>query len=503
MMANIDGALVTAAEMQVIEQRWFDVGMPVAALMEKAATAIADRVVELVEPNAPILILAGPGHNGGDTLVVARELWLRGYDVTRCQPFERCKPLTQQHASFADYLEIPRVKTTSDLATQIDRSAAILDGLFGFGQTRPIAGELATAIERANQADALRIAIDIPSGIHTDTGEAIGGGDANSNDAEPVAFRANVTLCLGLRKVGLLRDAARPYIGRVELLPFGLRSTDIETVFPGGLPQRRVTQADAIAALGLPRSPLTHKYKEGHLLLICGSQRYLGAAILAGLGARSSGVGMLSIVVPKSLKPIVAAQLPEAVVMAANESESGAIATLPPDFDDESIWQKFDAIACGCGLTSEPTTLIQQLLVKDRPLLLDADALNILAELPAQAFASRTAPTILTPHPGEFRRLFGHRDPHASLDLIRKAPTRHRTIVVHKGARPVISAVDRPLAIVDVGTPGLARGGSGDVLTGLMGGLVAAAARQGRDLFETVAAATWWQIGRASGRERV
>lgn len=502
----IASALVTAAEMQAIEQRWFDRGMPVAALMEKAAMAIAQRIIELVGDatslgSRGIVVLAGPGHNGGDAIVVARELWLRGYAIAIYQPFTRLKPLTQQHASFADYLDIPQIETLQELDQQIDHSVAIVDGLFGFGQTRAMTGELATLMERVNQANSsqtLRVAIDVPSGIHTDHGDVIRATDPPVNlgleaaiKAVGIAFRADVTLCLGLRKLGLLCDAAQPYVGRVELLPFGLRSDDIAAIFPDGLPQRRFTPTDAIAALGLPRSPLTHKYKEGHLLLICGSQRYIGAAMLAGLGARASGVGMLSIVVPRSLKPIVAAQLPEAVVMAAKETDNGAIATLPDDFNDETIWAKFDAIACGCGLTPEPVGLIQQLIVKDCPLILDADALNILATLPP-SFLTRNAPTILTPHPGEFRRLLGHQADHASIDLIRKAAQQRRMIIVHKGARPVIAAPDRPVTLIDAGTPGLARGGSGDVLTGLMGGLVATAARQGRDLVETVAAATWW-----------
>lgn len=514
----IASALVTAAEMQAIEQRWFEMGMPVAALMEKAATAIAQWIIAQVGDASEvksrgILVCAGPGHNGGDALVVARELWLRGYAIAIYQPFTRLKPLTQQHANFVDYLEIPRIETRQALEPQIDRAGVIVDGLFGFGQTRAVTGELATVIERINQLDGhqcLRVAIDLPTGIHTDHGDVIRTTDPPVNrgleaaiEAPGIAFRADVTLCLGLHKLGLLRDAAQPYVGRVELLPFGLRSEDIAAVFPEGLPQRRLTSTDAIAALGLPRSPLTHKYQEGHLLLICGSQRYIGAAILAGLGARASGVGMLSIVVPRSLKPIVAAQLPEAVVIAANETDNGAIATLPHDFNDEKIWSKFDAIACGCGLTPEPVSLIQQLIVKHRPLILDADALNILATLPP-SFLTRNAPTILTPHPGEFRRLFGHRAHHASLKLIRNAAQQRRMVIVYKGARPVIAAPDHPLTLIDAGTPGLARGGSGDVLTGLMGGFVATALRQGRDLVETVAAATWWHAegGRQAAQAR-
>ena len=237
---NLSSAVVTAAEMQAIEQRWFDVGMPVAALMEKAATAIADRLVDLLSQTSPtssrknastpsptlILILAGPGHNGGDALVVARELWLRGYSIKIYQPFERLKPLTQQHASFADYLDIPRITTIEDLEQQIGQSLAIVDGFFGFGQTRGITGDLATAIDRINQAaspETLRVAIDIPSGIHTDTGSVIRAESPSAplgmeSETEPpgMAFRADVTLCLGLRKVGLLCDAAQPYVGRVE-----------------------------------------------------------------------------------------------------------------------------------------------------------------------------------------------------------------------------------------------------------------------------------------------
>jgi len=523
---NIASAVVTAAEMQTIEQRWFEAGMPVAALMEKAATAIADRLVELLAQQRHasnrdlIIILAGPGHNGGDALVVARELWLRGYAIGLYQPFERLKPLTLNHARFADYLDIPRLTTIEDLESQLDQSLAIVDGLFGVGQTRAVTGKLATAIERINQAappETLRVAIDLPTGLHTDTGavlretfplatsvtEPVTLDDWETPEPPGIALRADVTLCLGLHKLGLLCDAAQPYIGRVELLPFGLRSDDITAGFPEGLLHSRLTRTEATTALGLPRSPLTHKYKEGHVLLICGSQRYIGAAILAGLGARASGVGMLSIVVPQSIKPILSAKLPEAVVIAAEETDDGAIATLPEAFNDQTIWDKFDAIACGCGLTPEPVGLIEQLIATDRPLILDADALNILATLPLSSFA-RNAPTILTPHPGEFRRLFRHRDDHASIALIRQMAQQHGLILVHKGARPVVAAPDRPVTLIDAGTPGLARGGSGDVLTGFMAGLLATAMRQGRDPIKTVTAATWWHAegGRLAAESR-
>ncbi len=488
---EIEQVVVTAEQMRDIEARIFAAGMPVAALMEKVGGLIA-RQVCLLYPSSPkqrVGILVGPGHNGGDALVVARELHFQGYQVLLYCPFSKLKELTSQHASYANNLGIP----SFDEIEPLQECDLLIDGLFGFGLERTLTDPIAAAINQLNSWSLPIISIDVPSGIHTDTGEVLG-----------TAVRATQTFCLGLWKVGLLQDWALEYVGKAELIDFGIPESDVQAVLKE--PKiRRITRSNAIPTLPIPRPPVTHKYKQGHLLLICGSRRYAGGAILAALGARSSGVGMLSIAVPDSIKLMLNAQLPEALVVGCPETENGAIAHLNlPDGTDLS---SFSAIACGPGLTIEATPIIQQVLKCDRPLILDADGLNILAKLGTiPTITQRQAPTVLTPHTGEFKRLFPDApDPMKDrVSAVRSAAQMSGAVVLLKGARTAISDPSGSVWINPESTPALARGGSGDVLTGLLGGLVAPATSQHISLEAIVATAAMWhsQAGILAAGER-
>ncbi len=320
----ISQIVVTAKQMHDIEERIFAAGMPVAALMEKVAGLISDRIVQIIgeqtsissplsPPSPHIGILTGPGHNGGDALVVARELHFRGYTVSVYCPLANLKELTKQHFQYVQSLGIKSHESIDAL----QNCDLLIDGLFGYGLEREITEPVASAINIINEWSKSVIAksvisIDIPSGLHTDTGEVLG-----------TAIRATHTLCLGLWKLGLLQDIALEYIGKAELIDFDIPWTDVEAVLGDTNRIHRITRETALASLPLPRPAVTHKYKEGHLLLICGSRRYSGGAILTGLGARASGVGMLSVAVPESLKPLLVAQLPEALIIGCPETETG------------------------------------------------------------------------------------------------------------------------------------------------------------------------------------
>lgn len=504
---NIHQFWVTAQQMRDIEGQMFAAGMPVAALMEK----VAERVARRIQDEFPLTtireigVLAGPGHNGGDALVVARELWHAGYTLQLFCPFSQLKTLTADHFRYAQFLGIPTVPDV----TALHSCGLILDGLFGFGLERAIDGAIAQAIDWVNQwsqqtaQPVVRpvVSIDLPSGLDTDTGTVLG-----------TAIRATHTLCLGLWKLGLGQDRALDVVGRAELIDCDIPESAIQSVV-GDRPQwNRLTTAAVRAALPLPRSPRTHKYRQGHLLVIAGSQTYSGAALLTGLGARASGVGMVTLVVPKSLKPLLVAQLPEALVVGCPETPRGAIAQLPEPFLIPGELARYDLIACGPGLTREPLNLVQDLLTSDwagdRPLLLDADALNLLAQLqPIDTLANRTAWTVLTPHPGEFQRLFPSDSPSLdsqSLTQIQQAAQHSNAHIVWKGARVAIAHPEGRLWINPTSTPALARGGSGDVLTGLMGGLLAQAIQQGRPIAGAIHSAVWWhaQAGMLAAAER-
>jgi NAD(P)H-hydrate epimerase len=458
--------------------------------MEKVAGLLSQRIQTLYQFGSirRVGVIVGPGHNGGDALVVARELWLSGYEVVVYQPLSKQKDLTAAHAQYAKSLNIPFVDEIEPLKS----CDLLIDGLFGFGLTRSITDDLAEAIAQINHVSVPIISIDLPSGLHTDTGEVLG-----------IAIRADYTLCLGLWKLAFLQDRALEYIGQAELIDFGLPLADIHAVLGGEPTLHRITAQQAIASLPLPRHLDTHKYKHGHLLLVCGSQRYMGAAILTSLAARSSGVGMLSVAVPECMISLVLTQVPEGLVIGCPQDTNGAIAHLPSSVD----LSQFSAIACGPGLTPHAISVVQQMLESDRPLVLDADGLNILATLDmVSALAPRSAPTVLTPHPGEFRRLFPEiaettRDRTQSA---RTAAQKCGAIVLLKGARVAIAHPNGTVWFNPDSTPALARGGTGDVLTGLLGGLMAQASSMDRAIASVVQTATWWhaQAGILAAQQR-
>jgi len=479
----VQSVLVTAEQMQQIEGRLFEAGMPVAALMEKVSERLTKWFISCYgPPKSHIGVLAGPGHNGGDALVVARELHHAGYRVSVYQPFSKLKKLTEQHAKYAKGLGIPFVQSVADLAD----CEAIIDGWFGFGLTRPITGELAADVEKINQQTASIFSIDLPSGIHTDTGQIMG-----------TAIKASYTACLGLWKRGFMQENAIAHLGKCTLIDFDIPLADITAVLGESPAIHRLTDLQAIAHLPLHRSPTAHKYKAGHLLLIAGSRQYAGAALLTGLGAIASGVGMLTLAVPESIRLSLLPQLPAALLIGCPETESGAIAHLPKAIDLE----KYDAIALGPGLTPASPQLLQTVLDTKCPLLLDADGLNLLAKNnPIQTLKDRSSPTVLTPHLGEFKRLFPEIESRVDQlpgETALKAAKASSAIVLLKGPRSAI-ATSQKLWFNPHSTPALARGGSGDVLTGLMGGLLASLAQSGEwkhdpnSLVFAVLGAVWW-----------
>ncbi|NES81381.1 MAG: NAD(P)H-hydrate dehydratase [Moorea sp. SIO2B7] len=487
---QLEQVVVTAEQMRQIEARIFAAGMPVAALMEKAAGLIAARIGQLfpLSKVSRVGILVGPGHNGGDALVVARELHLQGYRVSLYRPLSKLKELTTQHANYAASLGIPCYEEIQPL----HNCELIIDGLFGFGMERSLSAKIAEAVDQLNKWSQPVVSIDIPSGVHTDTGEILG-----------TAVSATYTLCLGLWKLGFFQDQALAYIGKAERIDFGIPVHDVCAILSETPSIQQITKTIAQQFLPLPRPLVTHKYQQGHLLIICGSHRYAGGAILTGLGARASGVGMVSIAVPESLKSVLVSHLPEALIIGCQETETGAIARLPPLVD----WSKFSVIACGPGLTIDARSVVQSVLKAECPLVLDADGLNILAQLGTIAsLCQRQYRTVLTPHLGEFKRLFpdllnSNQD---RVNAVQEASKQSGAVVLFKGARTVIAHPQGSVWLIGASTPALARGGSGDVLTGLIGGLMAQMGASEKPLPGVVATAAWWhaQAGIIAAQER-
>ncbi len=487
--AKIDQVIVTAEQMGKIESRMFEAGMPVAALMEKVGGLIARHIQSLypLRDFSRIGVLVGPGHNGGDALVIALELHFCGYTIQICRPLAKAKELTANHGRYVESLGIPVAQGIESL----EDCDLLIDGLFGYGQERNLESPLAEMVEQINQWLQPILSLDMPSGVHSDTGEILG-----------TAVQAQHTFCIGLWKLGLLQDQALRFIGTVERVDIDIPLVDVQEIL-GEVPRiQRLTKAAAIAHLPLPRPLSTYKYKLGSLLLICGSHRYGGGALLTALGARASGVGMLYIAVPASLQLLLNSHLPEALVLSCPETETGAIAGLP----EGTNLSQFDAIACGPGLTLEAESVVQQVLNSDRPLVLDADGLNILANQGTiPTLSTRQAPTVLTPHAGEFQRLFPEVAKGTNLlEAVKTAAAQSGAVVVLKGARTAIATPQGQVWINPESTPALARGGSGDVLTGLVGGLVAQAAASQTQIEAVVPSAVWWhaQAGRLAAQEQ-
>ena len=469
-------AIATASQMQAIENLIFQAGMPVAALMEKVAIRITQRLTELYPAKAypHVGILAGSGHNGGDALVVARELHHQGRQVKIYTPLAKSKPLTRVHGCYAKSLGIPSVSLES-----LQDCDLLIDGLFGFGLARDVVGDVEIAINTINNWQIPMVSIDLPSGIHTDHGGVMG-----------TAIQATSTFCLGLWKRGLLTEAATPYVGKLERISFDVPEKFILQVLGEHHLWRINPQQCLLKNFPISRSVITHKYEIGHLLLVVGSQKYGGATILAAMGAKATGIGMLSIAVPNFLKPIILAQVPDALVIGCPETDSGAIASLA-DLD----LQKYQAITCGCGLSLDAFPIVEQVINSDRPLVLDADGLNALASIGKaqiiEKLNQRSSSIILTPHWGEFCRLFPDLREVERLEALQTAVNQTKATILLKGARTAIAAPTESGTqtwINPESTPALARGGSGDVLAGMLGGILA----QGISAKDAAIGATVW-----------
>ena len=461
--------------MAALEEQLFASGLPVEALMEKAALSITAELRcspwwrQLRQRGA--LVLVGPGHNGGDGLVVARELQLAGIAVRIWSPFERHKPLTAAHWRHARWLGIPTLEQPPDPADP----AVWLDALFGIGQSRPLEEPVGALLQaRGRQgADGL-IAIDVPSGLCADSGRPLGDGCA----------RAALTCCIGLIKQGLVQDDALAWVGQLQRIDLGLPASLLAT-----LPSRQplLLQADDQGSIPWPAPPAAAgKYARGRLLVVAGSDAYRGAAALCLQGASASGCGSLRAVLPEAMAAQLWQSLPHVVVSAGLGSH--AAGALQLESLPASALERLDALVLGPGLGLEPELgaerggdqradrrgeaiweAIQQLPAL---LLLDADGLNRLARMGTASawLRGRRGPTWITPHADEFHRLFPDLGGQPPLQAAAAAAERSGACVLLKGARSVIAAPDGRRWQLGWAHPAAARAGLGDVLAGYAGG---------------------------------
>ena len=442
-------ATVRAAERALMDL------VPDGALMQRAAAGLASVCAALLRRapgfvyGARVAVLAGSGDNGGDALYAGAMLARRGAAVTAITT----GPKTHQGGLAVLRAAGGRV-TDAAAAPPVDAADLIIDGLLGIGGRgglrEPFAG-LAARAEQARRDGATVVAVDLPSGIDADTGTVDG-----------PAVKADVTVAFGTLKPGLLVDPGAGYAGTVELVDIGLGPCLPDE------PDATAPQGDDIRAL-LPRPGAeSDKYRRGVLGLLAGSDRYTGAALLSAGGAVHGGAGMIRVVTADVAAVLVRQAWPETVISVHPDD---------PDWDLPGSVGRVQAWVAGPGMGTDPGAVarLTAVLRTDLPVLVDADGLTILSQ--HQDLLPRNAPTLITPHAGELGRLLGAEPAEVEarrLEHARRAAAELGVTVLLKGSTTVIAAPDGgPVLVNPTGTPWLATAGSGDVLSGLAGALLA------------------------------
>jgi hydroxyethylthiazole kinase-like uncharacterized protein yjeF len=451
--------LVTADEMRAAERAVIEQGGSMQALMRRAGRSVAARIAP---GRRTVLILVGPGNNGGDAIVAAETLLESGANIA-VYTYKR-KPEDEQLMRVSSRLL--RVEDDTDfegLRSLLDSADVVVDGLLGIGRKRPVEDPLAGILSTVNSAHvAHRIAIDIPTGV-----------DADSGAVDSIAFSATSTICLGFAKRGLFQFPGAGYAGEVEVVDLGFTPSQLGELHCGLLQSSDVTKM-------LPRRTRDwNKGKSGTVLVIAGSAEYSGAPSLVAVAAYRAGAGLVRVATPEAARPIVAARAPEPVFAPT----PGSTSHLTPSsvVAVGSAAQKATAFAIGPGMGTEDLTsaflecVLEDLKKLDLPGVVDADALNCLAKLD-NWWSRLPAKTVLTPHPGEMSRLCGVTVEEVERSRISLATQKAATwgvVVLLKGANTVIASPNGDVAISSSNAPNLGTAGTGDVLTGIISGLMA------------------------------
>jgi ADP-dependent NAD(P)H-hydrate dehydratase / NAD(P)H-hydrate epimerase len=452
-----DHALLTPTEMAAADRAAIAAGIPGGELMETAGRAVAAALAARWSPR-PIAVLCGPGNNGGDGFVAARRLALEGWPV-RLGLLGEAARLTGDAAHHA-----ARWRGTIEPLTPalLDGAALVVDAIFGAGLSRPVDGPARLMIEALARSGLPSVAVDVPSGLDGATGEVMG-----------VAAPAALTVTFFRKKPGHLLLPGRVLCGETVLADIGIPADVLARIAP-----KAHENAPALWREAYPWPQLDgHKYRRGHAL-IAGGEMMTGAARLAVRAAARIGAGLVTLAAPEPVWPVYAAALTGVIVRPVAR---------PEDFAELLADERRNAILLGPGGgTGEAMRHnVLSALATRRAVVLDADALTVFAERRDALFAAIAGPCVMTPHDGEFRRLFD--DTGDRLARARAAAARSGAVVLLKGADTVIAAPDGRAVVNANAPPDLATAGSGDVLAGLVTGLLA----QGLDPFRAAATACW------------
>jgi len=459
--------LVTAAEMRALDRHTIEtLGVPAALLMELAGAAVAREAERLRAAGAPVWVICGAGSNAGDGLVAARHLQLRGVPVRVVAVGDAA---AWRGETAANWQRLQRLGVRlADGEWRPEPGAVLVDAIFGTGLARAVEGPAARAIRRICEArPACRVlAVDLPSGLDADTGQPHG-----------TAVAADATVTIGLPKLGLALEPGRSLAGRVVVARIGIADDA-----PGVTAQAELwTRAGA--ARRAPQRPRDgHKGRFGHVLVVAGSEGKTGAAALCGLGAARVGAGLVTIACPQSTLAVLASSQNELMTAAVPEADGACFGSQSEKAVLELAAAR-DVVALGPGVgRRDETRGFVRAAVRSlaNPLVLDADGLVAFVDALPELRARR-APTVLTPHPGEAALLLGSSAADVNRDRLgaaRRLALESGAVVALKGAATVVATPDGFVAVNPTGGPLLASGGTGDVLTGVVAGLLA----QGLDL---------------------
>lgn len=432
-------------------------------LMERAAKAITQAITDVWSTATPIVVFAGPGNNGGDALAVARMLIERNYDV-KVWLFNISGHLSEDCATNKQRLAEKRSKALIEVTQefeppQLEPNMLVIDGLFGSGLNKPLAGGFASLVKYINASPSKVVSIDVPSGLMTED---------NTYNVRANIIRADMTLTLQHQKLSFLFAENQVYIGQLRVLDIRLSKEGIEKTDAN---YTLLEESDILSRV-LKRDPFAHKGKMGNALIIAGSYGMGGAAILATKACLRAGAGKVTIHTPKRNNVIMQISVPEAIIQFDKEETT---------FSEAVDTEDFNALGIGPGLgTSEQTAIaiIAQLRRTQCPLVADADAINILANHRAW-LQQLPKGIILTPHPKEFDRLEGNcTDSYERLMKARDLAERIQGYVLLKGHNSSLCLPDGHIIFNTTGNAGMATAGSGDVLTGVITGLLARGYKQ-------------------------
>ncbi len=474
--------VLTADEMRRAEQECAKIGITTDILMENAGRAVAEEVRRILGGTSQkhIILLIGPGNNGGDGLVASRYLYDWGAKVNLFLLGQRQED--DPNLKLVKQRDIACQENLDGLSQLLPSAEAVIDALFGTGRSRPLGGIFKQALEQVAEAKRegaeIKInAMDLPSGLDTDTGSC-----------DPACLYADHTITLGFPKPGLYNSPGAGRAGVITVVDIGIPEYLVKDVTT-----ELITSEWARSVL--PIRPLeANKGSFGRVLVVAGSINYIGAAYLACSGAMRAGAGLVTLATASSLQPILATKLTESTYLTLPESSPGIISDEAADLVLSEL-KNYQALLLGCGLgqSEQAISFIRAVLFQQKsvppPLVLDADAINTLAKTP-DWWRKLTDDAILTPHPGEMARLTGALVPEIQTDragTAKKVASEWGKTVVLKGAYTVVAAPDGRCRISPVANAGLASAGTGDVLAGVIAGLLA----QGLKPFDAATLGVW------------